>query len=94
MTSADAEAVCRFVDEHDPYVGAVVVHCEQGMSRSPAVAAALALAYGGDFRRFFRNYQPNRWVYSLLDRKRRNDMNCSPGQCGRGPIPAPAAADR
>ena len=43
-------------------LGAIVVHCEQGVSRSPAVAAALCDALGLDGRRFWHGYQPNKHV--------------------------------
>jgi hypothetical protein len=36
------------------------------MSRSPAIAAALAGAYGGDEAQFFRDYQPNLYVYEHM----------------------------
>lgn len=42
MTEADARSIWQFVREHTGSYDAIVVHCEQGMSRSPAVAAALA----------------------------------------------------
>jgi hypothetical protein len=43
------------------------------MSRSPAVAAAICKGLGGDDRRFFREYQPNEFVYRLvLDSMPRN----------------------
>jgi hypothetical protein len=42
------------------------VHCELGMSRSPAVAAAICLGLGEDSTRFFEEYQPNQFVYRLV----------------------------
>jgi predicted protein tyrosine phosphatase len=66
MTAKQAKSVWSFVRDHQPQIGAVVVHCEQGMSRSPAVAAALAKAFGEDETRFFRDYAPNEFVYRLL----------------------------
>ncbi len=66
MTPKQAEQVVQFAHKHDAKVGAVVVHCEQGMSRSPAVAAALCKLYGGDEKCFFRDYQPNAYVYRLV----------------------------
>lgn len=58
--------VASFIDEYREQVGAVVVHCEAGMSRSPAVAAAVAKWLGGDSAIFFQNYAPNQFVYDLL----------------------------
>lgn len=66
MTEADAKAIWTFVREHAGHDDAVVVHCEQGISRSPAVAAALAKGLGHDSRRFWRDYQPNQFVYELV----------------------------
>lgn len=66
MTAAQAGDIVAFFRKHVETVGAVVVHCEQGMSRSPAVAAALCRCHGEDDAFFFRNYQPNRHVYDLV----------------------------
>ncbi len=66
MTPGQAEKIQAFIEKHRANVGAIVVHCEQGMSRSPAVAAALCKAMGGDDARFWREYQPNRYVYRLV----------------------------
>lgn len=68
MTLRDAEAIWAFVIEHLPEVGAVAVHCEQGVSRSPAIAAGLLLGLGlsaGDI--FDRDrYRPNPYVLRLM----------------------------
>ena len=66
MTTEHAEKIWRFVARHQDQVGTIVVHCEQGMSRSPAVAAALADRLGGNSVRFFREYQPNEYIYGLM----------------------------
>lgn len=66
MTVADAERIWAFVQEHLPEIGAIVCHCEQGMSRSPAVAAALAEALGEAPTPIVRWTQPNQTVYRLL----------------------------
>lgn len=66
MTTTQAESIWKFVDSHKNEVGAVVIHCEAGVSRSPAVAAALCKALGGNDRQFFRRYQPNMHVYRLM----------------------------
>jgi len=47
-------------------VGTIVVHCEGGLSRSPAVAAALSEGLGLDGRRFWRDYNPSTHVYHCL----------------------------
>jgi predicted protein tyrosine phosphatase len=66
MTREQAKQICEFVRKWDGHVGSVVVHCEQGMSRSPAVAAAISKCLGLDERSFYRQYQPNRHVYRLV----------------------------
>ena len=66
MTREHAEKIWRFVAQHQDQVGTIVVHCEQGMSRSPAVAAALAERLGGNSDRFLQEYQPNEYVYALM----------------------------
>ena len=42
MRPAHARAIWKFVGRHKDAIGSIVCHCEQGMSRSPAVALALA----------------------------------------------------
>lgn len=62
-----ARQVWDFVLRHRDAVKRVVVHCDAGISRSPAVAAALARALGGDDAEFFAGkYQPNMRVYRLV----------------------------
>jgi predicted protein tyrosine phosphatase len=72
MTPEQARQVVGFVASHERYVDTVVVHCEQGMSRSPAVAAALCKAMGGDDQQFWRNYSPNVHVYQLVSEAHRS----------------------
>jgi predicted protein tyrosine phosphatase len=66
MTDKEAALIWQFVREHQGSVRAIVVHCEQGMSRSPAVAAGIAVGLGLDDRKFFARYQPNEYVRSLV----------------------------
>jgi len=65
MTEAHAELIAGLVVELQADVGLLMVHCGSGMSRSPAVAAAVAQHLGIDPSQFFREYQPNAWVYRL-----------------------------
>ena len=69
MTEDQARQVWEFVGQWAGRVGSIVVHCEQGMSRSPAVAAAICRAFGGDHQYFFREYQPNQYVFRLMNRE-------------------------
>jgi predicted protein tyrosine phosphatase len=66
MTDEDARRIWSFVKKWENEIGTVVVHCEKGMSRSPAVAAALCKSMGGDDRLFWQEYRPNRFVYRLM----------------------------
>jgi hypothetical protein len=47
-------------------VDVFLVHCEVGLSRSPAVAAALRRIYYNHDGRWFGSIFPNRLVYRLL----------------------------
>jgi len=66
MTREHARQIWDFVEKHRDHVGTIVVHCEAGFCRSPAVAAALCKGMGGDDARFFRDYDPNMHVYRLM----------------------------
>jgi predicted protein tyrosine phosphatase len=68
MTLAHASEIWTFVGRWLGKTNVMVVQCEQGMSRSPAVAAALAQAHGGDVDFYFREYQPNVHVFGLVAR--------------------------
>ncbi len=66
ITAAQADAIRKFVRKHEADAGAIIVHCEQGMSRSPAVAAAISDALGLDPRRFWQFHTPNAYVYHTV----------------------------
>jgi predicted protein tyrosine phosphatase len=66
FTADHARDIVRFVEDIRGAVDALVVHCEAGVSRSAAVAAALSQALYGEDRFFFDHYMPNRLVYSTL----------------------------
>jgi len=68
MTEDAARQIWRCVAKHKATVGTIVVQCEQGMSRSSAVAAAIAKGLGLDEAPFWREYQPNRYVYARMCR--------------------------
>jgi len=73
MTRQHARQIWDFVEQHRNEVDTIVVHCEAGFCRSPAVAAALCRGMGGDDARFFWEYQPNQHVYRLM-------MDVAPGR--------------
>ncbi|MBM3999068.1 MAG: hypothetical protein FJ297_05920 [Planctomycetes bacterium] len=66
MESHDAVKIWEFVQTYREKVGTIVCHCEQGMSRSPAAAIALAEALGGDVEVIRADSQPNEYVYRLM----------------------------
>lgn len=66
MTEEHAKQIWDFVLRYRDRAGTIVVHCEQGMSRSPAVAAAIALYLGENDSRLLEEYHPNEYVYDLL----------------------------
>lgn len=65
ITEDLALQIAEFVRRHHTAVDGFVIHCEQGMSRSPAVGAAIARYLKQPYERFWRDYQPNRYVYEL-----------------------------
>lgn len=73
MTSMDADharQIWQFVQRWRDEAQTLVVQCEAGMSRSPAVAAAVAEYLGQDSGVFFADYAPNRYIYEMLRRNR------------------------
>lgn len=66
MSKRQATIIWRFVLRHVDSVSTIVVHCEAGFSRSPAVAAAICRCLGHEDRFFFANFHPNMHVYRLL----------------------------
>lgn len=68
MTRDQARGIWRFVKRYRNQVGSIVCHCEQGISRSPAVAIALAEAFGSDTRKIKAHAHPNWHVYRLMCR--------------------------
>jgi predicted protein tyrosine phosphatase len=67
FTEAMADEVLDFVAAHADAIETLMVHCEAGWSRSPAVAAAVTEAFlGGDAAEFMARYAPNHRVLTLL----------------------------
>jgi predicted protein tyrosine phosphatase len=67
FSRAQAAEVWRFVLHYRSAVDRILVHCDAGMSRSPAVAAAIAKILTGDDAEFFRGrFIPNKRVYRFL----------------------------
>jgi rhodanese-related sulfurtransferase len=67
ISVVQANQILDFALKHLDNVSTLLVHCEAGQSRSPAVAAALSLLWGLDEKRWFNPpYTPNMIVYRLL----------------------------
>ncbi|MFO0905732.1 MAG: hypothetical protein U0939_22180 [Pirellulales bacterium] len=66
MEPFQAVEIWEFVQAYRDEVGMIVCHCEQGMSRSPAVAIAVAEALDGDAESIRAGSQPNVYVYQLV----------------------------
>lgn len=63
-----AEEVLRFVHNHWEQIDQLLVHCEAGISRSPAIAAAIShIKLGPESdTAYFTAYKPNLLVYRML----------------------------
>lgn len=63
MNDREAKRVVNFVERYKDK--RILVHCDAGISRSSAVAAAILKHYTGNDDMIFdsRWYNPNRWVY-------------------------------
>ncbi len=66
MTAEDARAILAAFDRHRGGLARIVAHCDAGMSRSPAVAIALARRAGQDDTELVRRYRPNSHVIAML----------------------------
>lgn len=61
-----AQQVWCFVEQHRGKIETLLVHCEAGVSRSPAIAGAIAECLEGSREPHFRGKQPNMRVYNKL----------------------------
>jgi predicted protein tyrosine phosphatase len=63
MTDAHATELKAFIGGLTEKFERIIVHCDAGYSRSPAIAAALSKHYNGTDKEFFERYKPNMLVY-------------------------------
>jgi predicted protein tyrosine phosphatase len=63
-----AYLIRNFIKEvlEDEDITTLIVHCAAGVSRSPAVAAAISQYLYGDDGNFFETQVPNKYVYEVL----------------------------
>ena len=68
MSKSDAKTIVDAFMKYKDRVEQIIVHCDAGYSRSPAVAAALAKALGMSDEVYFSSgqYCPNRHVYRMM----------------------------
>lgn len=66
MSLEDAHRIREFVEAHLETAELIVVHCEAGMCRSPAVAAALWRWLENGRGPFFDTFRPNPHVYRTM----------------------------
>jgi predicted protein tyrosine phosphatase len=66
FTPAQAAEILDFVAGVWDHADMFLIHCDVGLSRSPAVAAALSKVYYGDDGEWFELDFPNRLVYDVL----------------------------
>ncbi|KKN91184.1 hypothetical protein LCGC14_0220500 [marine sediment metagenome] len=59
-----AASIIQFVHKNK-HVNHIIVHCEAGVSRSPAIAAVICEHFDIQHT-FFKRYQPNKMVFSVL----------------------------
>lgn len=62
----EAIDVLNFVAKYADQAEYLIVHCDAGFSRSPAVAAAISKIYNGEDHEYFKRYSPNQKVYSEI----------------------------
>ena len=66
----DANQILTFVEKIKDKVEILLVHCEAGISRSPAAAGALSLIYNNTDQEFFcLPFHPNMKVYNTILKK-------------------------
>ncbi len=63
-----AKQIYKFIAEmQEKEVELLLIHCEAGISRSPAIAAAVAQAFlGENATPYFKKYNPNQLVYKKM----------------------------
>ena len=68
MTQEQADAICAFVLRYAREIDTLIIHCTQGVSRSPAVAAGILGGLRQDESQIWEDpgYRPNPLVYRLV----------------------------
>lgn len=68
MTNEQADSICAFVLKHGRSIHTLIIHCTEGVSRSPAVAAGILGGLRQPEDEIWKNpaYHPNQYVYRLV----------------------------
>lgn len=66
ISKKQAEQIIKFVETYIGEIEMIVCQCEQGVSRSAAIAAALSNFLQNEDEYFVKNYWMNRYVYDVL----------------------------
>lgn len=66
ISEDQAFQVLEFVDQVWDKIETLLIHCEAGISRSPAIAAAISRIKIGHDGGYFNTHIPNRYVYRAL----------------------------
>ena len=68
ITEEQADAICAFVLRYAREIDTLIIHCTEGVSRSPAVAAGILGGLRQDESQIWENpgYRPNSLVYRLV----------------------------
>jgi predicted protein tyrosine phosphatase len=62
----DASIILEFVAMYKSIAKLIMVHCEAGISRSAAIAAALSEIYNGHDSGFFKTHIPNHHIFQQI----------------------------
>jgi predicted protein tyrosine phosphatase len=68
MTDEDADTILDAIDRHRARLARVIVHCDAGVSRSPAVAIGIARYLGVDDAELCARHRPNPHVLDTMER--------------------------
>ncbi len=65
FTEEQAQQIVEFINQYK-HIDNIVVNCDAGYCRSPAIAAAISKTFNGNDEVFYKQYRPNHHVYRTL----------------------------
>lgn len=75
FSDEDAKKIVNFIKKYENSdIDEILIHCNAGVSRSTAVADAIAKYLGKDNSIYFKNSKPNKYVYEKLIKKFEGDL--------------------